>query len=208
MAIRYRLAVFDADGTLFDSAPGILASIRHTIETLGLPEISEAQMRTHLGPPVDLAYHRSFGLEGERLQEAVRVHRSFNTEHGVKLCQMYGGMREMLVNLRSAGVKIAVASLKPVPTLDRLLELQGLEFDAVHGYTGNGETKGDLIRMCLEDLEIPKEDAVMVGDTIPDRDGAAEAGVDFIPVTFGYGFTPDDGGAGDAESLERMILGN
>ena len=51
--VKCRLAVFDADGTLFNSEQAVFSSIRHTARELGLPEISEAQMRTHLGPPLD-----------------------------------------------------------------------------------------------------------------------------------------------------------
>ena len=205
MALRYRLVIFDADGTLFDSAPGILASIRHTMETLGLPEISEAQMRTHLGPPVDLAYHRSFGLEGEALQEAVRTHKAFNTRYGVTMCQTYPGIPGLLEKLHDAGVLTAVASLKPSETLARLIELQNVHFDSVHGYSGNGESKADLIRMCLDDLGVPASEAVMVGDTEPDRIGAEDAGVYFIPVSYGYGFKE---GAKDADELLGRILEN
>jgi len=161
-------------------------------------------MRTHLGPPVDLAYHRSFGIEGEKLKEAVRTHRAFNTENGVKMCVAYDGIPELVEELRKHGILVAVASLKPSETLARLIELQGITFDCVHGYSGNGESKSDLIKMCLTDLNINANDAVMVGDTEPDKIGAEGAGVSFIPVSYGYGFKNE--GAKDVSDLKKMLL--
>lgn len=203
---RYRLAIFDADGTLFDSLEGIYASIRHTIGEMGLRDLSDEEMRLHIGPPVDEAYRRSFGISGDVLEETVRCHREFNTEHGVVMSSVFPGIADMLDALKSRGILTAVASLKPSETLARMIGIHGLAFDSVHGYSGT-ETKGDLIRMCMSDLGCAPGETVMVGDTVNDEAGAESAGTDFIPVSYGYGFGEGGDTADSPEQVLERIIG-
>lgn len=200
----YCLAVFDADGTLFDSIDGIYASIRHTITEMGLRTLTDTEMKLHIGPPVDEAYRRSFGISGKLLDDVVKCHRKFNTEHGVEMSRLFPGVREALEALESRGMLTAVASLKPNETLRRMIELHNLKFDSVHGYSGT-ETKGDLISMCMSDLGCLPEDTVMIGDTVNDLEGAKRAGTAFIPVSYGYGFGKSKETADTVEEVARRI---
>ena len=82
-------------------------------------------------------------------------------------------------------------------TLDRLIE--------VRGYPQDGRSKADLIRMCMDDLSVPQEETVMVGDTDSDRLGAEGAGVRFVPVSYGFGFGPSPDAAPSPEEIPEYI---
>lgn len=62
---KYKLVIFDMDGTIADTSPGIFNSIRYTEEKMGLPEINYEQMYSHVGPPMEESYNRNFGLTGD-----------------------------------------------------------------------------------------------------------------------------------------------
>ena len=73
--MKYKLVIFDLDGTLADTSPGILNSIRYTQKKMNLPEISLEKMYSHIGPPMAESYNRNFGLTGDKLQQAINYHK-------------------------------------------------------------------------------------------------------------------------------------
>ena len=81
---KYKLVIFDMDGTLADTSPGILNSIRYTIKQMGLNEISLEQMYSHVGPPMEESYNRNFGLTGDSLKQAVSYHKEYAIQKGFK----------------------------------------------------------------------------------------------------------------------------
>ncbi len=214
---RYDLVIFDLDGTLADTSPGILNSIRYTQKMLCLPEITLEQMYSHVGPPMDQSYARNFGLSGERLRQAVEYHKEYAVKQGYKEIELYPHITELLDELRSHGIKTAVATLKAHQTALKIFDTFGLadKFDTVIGVdTKNPMTKSQLIEYCLEKQSCPKNRAVLIGDSSYDAMGAAEAGIDFIAVTYGFGFkTAGDtkefacaGVCADAGEIKRLIL--
>ena len=183
--------LFDLDGTLVDSSEGIFNSIRMAQETLRLPEISAAQMRTHIGPSPEDAFSRSFGLSGEALREAVTVYKKFAFDYGCLQARLYDGIAELLRAIRKRGCKTGVATLKMErAALKMLTFLQAAPLlDCVKGAMPDIKPKkSEIINNCVDLLGLDKSSCVFVGDSEYDARGAAEAGVDFIGVTYGFGF--------------------
>ena len=187
----YKLAIFDLDGTLADTSPGILNCIRYTQSKMNLPEISLEKMYSHVGPPMSESYNRNFGLEGDELKQAVEYHKEYAMSKGYKEIVFYDGIIEVLEKLREKNIMIAVATLKSYKTAVKIFEefnIIGL-FDCIAGVgLENLNTKSDVLNYCLKKLKVGKNEAVLIGDSKYDAIGASEVGIDFIAVTYGFGF--------------------
>lgn len=188
---RYDLVIFDLDGTIADTSPGILNSIRYVQQKMRLPAITKEQMYSHVGPPMEESYRRNFGLEGEELRRAVELHKEYAVKQGFREIEIYPGIPQLLERLHREGVKTAMATLKAQTTADKIFVEFGLStaFDLVLGTDAAApKTKAQLLEECLYRLQCAKERAVLVGDSKYDAEGAQQAGIDFIAVTYGFGF--------------------
>lgn len=192
---NYKLIIFDLDGTLADTSPGILNSIRYARKMMNLPEITLEQMYSHVGPPMDESYARNFGLSGDRLRQAVEYHKEYAVKQGYKEIELYPHITDLLDKLKAQGKLTAVATLKAHQTAVKIFDTFGLsdKFDIVTGVdTKAPKTKAQLLEYCLEKSGCDKSQAVLIGDSKYDAIGAKEAGIDFIAVTYGFGFKTED----------------
>ena len=189
--MKYKLVIFDLDGTLADTSSGILNSIRYVQKKMNLPEISLEKMYTHIGPPMTESYNRNFGLIGETLQHAVNFHKEYAMKQGYKEIKLYDGIVELLDNIRKLGSKTAVATLKAHSTTLKIFEYLDIKdkFDIIKGVDAvNPKTKAQLLEDCLKEAKSKKHNTVLIGDSKYDTIGAEQAGIDFIGVSYGFGF--------------------
>lgn len=189
---RYDLAIFDLDGTLLNTAKGIEAALWHTLKELSHTVPSEASLTAYIGPPIEQAFSDLAGLEGDALHAAANRFRVRYSTHDLLKATPYSGIFDFLRGIRALGMKTAVATYKREEYALRLLHHFGFHnyFDVMHGSDNEGYLKKkDVIRLCIKECGIyePRR-TVMIGDTSEDARGAAEAGVDFIAVTYGFGF--------------------
>ena len=187
---KYKAVLFDLDGTLMDTAPGILRTVRYTMEKMGLPEPPE--LRRFLGPPLFRSMKDFCGLEDERAWEAVRIYREKYPKDGLFDSDRFEGVEDMLAALREDGFVLGVATSKPEPFARSLLERFGMAgyfgFIGGSGVDGARDTKREVIEYTLENLGIAdKSGVLMVGDRQHDISGAKECGVDSLYVLWGYG---------------------
>ena len=184
----YKAVVFDLDGTLTDSAPGIMASARYALETMRLPVPPEATLRSFLGPPLAESFMRYCGMSHEQAVEATGHYRDMYNAKGWLENQVYPGIRPLLSALRQAGVRLSVATGKPQEASIKILTHFGLAgmFDSIIGPQANDylASKKDLISLSLGGFH---GRAVMIGDRDIDIYGAKQAGIDSIGVAYGYG---------------------
>lgn len=214
----YDTVLFDLDGTLSDSAPGIIAGFQYALRQFGLPEADAAEIRAYIGGPV-VENAARYGVPEDRVDEFIRQFRVYYNETGIFENSLYPGVREMLDALRAKGVRLAIATSKPVRAATRVLEYFALSsyFEAVEGSGPEGEVtpKPVAIRRVLQHLALPDgARVVMVGDREYDIQGAAENGIDSIGILHGYG-TREELSAGGAkhiaenmEDVTRIALGN
>ena len=107
------------------------------------------------------------------------------------------------------GIKTAVATNKMKELAERCCKNLGIYdlFDYISGPPRDGGvTKAQVITLALEALGLEKEDVLMVGDTVNDEKGAEGAGVDFIPVTWGFGFNKENAFEGKRADQPMDIL--
>jgi phosphoglycolate phosphatase len=189
-----RLVLLDLDGTIIDSAPGIVAGMKCAFAAVGADVPAESVLRSWIGPPVLRTLDRELGAQGEDVvfgaNEAFREY--FDTV-GAHETAVFPGMPDALEHLDDGGFVIVVVTHKPQPLAELALEAHGLDplVRAIHAPTSPEEwvPKEDLFAAALEDF--PVNAVIAAGDRGSDIDAAAVHSVPSIGVTWGYG-TPEE----------------
>ncbi|GBE64838.1 hypothetical protein MFM001_13000 [Mycobacterium sp. MFM001] len=183
------MVIFDLDGTLTDSAAGIVSSFRHALRHVGAAVPDGDLAGRIVGPPM---HHTLAGMGlGEHTDAAIAAYRADYTARGWAMNSVFDGMVPLLADLRAAGVRLAVATSKAEPTARRILAHFGLDghFEVVAGASvdGSRSSKADVLAHALAQLAPLPERVLMVGDRVHDVDGAAAHGIDAVVVGWGYG---------------------
>jgi HAD superfamily hydrolase (TIGR01549 family) len=181
--------IFDLDGTLTDSAAGIVASFRHALGEIGATVPDGDLAGRVVGPPMHVTL-TSMGL-GDRAQEAFAAYRADYTTRGWANNSLFDGIADLLTDLRAAGVRLAVATSKNEQTARRIVEHFGIDgyFEVIAGASADGvrSAKADVVAHALAQLGPLPERVLMVGDRAHDVEGAAAHGIDTVVVEWGYG---------------------
>lgn len=208
MEKKYKYILWDLDGTLTDSALGILRTAAYALRHFGIQVDDLRQLRPFVGPPLEDSFMEFYGFSATQAQEAVEIYRGRYEKIGVRENAPYPGVHECLQRLRERGYTLMLATSKPENTARTVLkefELEGF-FDFVCGRDAEGRlhSKADVLRHILETTGIggEKERAVMVGDRKYDILGAKEVGIDAVGVLFGYGSREELSGAGASWLVE------
>lgn len=218
MSLFYHTVLWDLDGTVFESGEGILQTARETMAHFGWPEPEPERLRRFVGPPSHESYERIAGMPHEMAQRAGHWHRARYLAGNWRMSRFFPGIPELLRDLRREGAKLAVASTKPRPAMEAMMDAFSLwdtfDFFACANPDGTGGEKPALIRRALDALgEHDNSRAVMIGDTRYDAAGARDTAVPFIGVLYGYGTREDmeEQGArvfaADAGELRRLLIG-
>ena len=188
MPVTSPLCLFDLDGTLMDSAPGITTSATHAYRALGLAVPDAAVLRSFVGPPLSGSF-LAHGVPADRLADAMRLYREEFVTRMISDNSLFDGVVDVLDELRAAGVLLAIATSKPEVFARPICDAFGLtaRVDAIFGAPLDHvpSTKADIVRAAL--AAFPSAAPVlMVGDREHDVLGARECGVDTVGVTWGY----------------------
>lgn len=192
--MKYKLVLFDLDGTLLDTSEGIFYSVRYAEKMMELNPVDDTVLRNFVGPPPKQMYMETYGIDEAVATEATRFHREYGRTRAIYENSLYPGLTELLSLLRNSGVKTGVATLKSQNIAEHVLRIADIfeMFDVVVGMNEDESlSKADTIRICQEITGI-KDHTVLVGDSSYDMEGARAATIDFIGVTYGFGFEDDD----------------
>lgn len=190
---KYDYVIFDFDGTVTDTGEGILKSLQYSFEQMGDPVPDLSDLKKFIGPPIHYSFVTFYGVKEEDVGKYIEKYRERYRKIGIYECCLYDGMLDTLKTLKENGVKIGIASSKPISLIyDVMNYLKITElFDAVVGTQfddSNHSGKKDLVLQSMAELGADdKSRVLMVGDRYFDIDGAAGAGVDSCGVLFGYG---------------------
>ncbi len=184
-----QLVIFDLDGTLTDSAQGIVSSFRHALSQIGASAPDGDLAPRLVGPPMHDTL-ASMGL-GEHTQAAIAAYRADYSTRGWAMNRLFEGIAPLLGDLQAAGVRLAVATSKAEPTARRILEHFGLDsyFEVIAGASvdGSRSSKAEVLAHALRQLQPLPQRVLMVGDRRHDVDGAAAHGIETVVVGWGYG---------------------
>lgn len=184
--------LFDLDGTLADSAAGIVDSLRHTLRVLGAAELPAETMRSYVGPPMIETLAKLLPTDERAvLQRAYTIYCERYLERGMYQQQLYPGVQECLQRLVGARVRCSVVTSKLEVNAQRVIEHFGLMpyFSAVVGCAADGSLsdKREAVAFALRRYSLDPAETVMVGDRRHDIEGGRDNGLFTIGVTYGYG---------------------
>lgn len=186
------LVLLDLDGTLTDSAPGIIASARAAYDAIGLPAPDGATLRTFVGPPIVDSF-LAHGVPAERIPDAIVGYRRFFAAGGMFDNAVFEGVPQVLRQLRDAGVTLLVATSKPTVYARPIADHFGLTalLDGVFGAPPDDEpsSKATVIAEALASLGPGGFDparTLMVGDREHDVLGAQVHGIETLGAGWGY----------------------
>jgi len=201
MSPRFTPVLFDLDGTIVDSAPGILSSLAWTYEQLRMPVPPPAEMLKWVGPPLLDSFRDLAKLDEDEARYALSLYREHYAEVGVFDATPYPGVIDVLHSIHDAGVPLSLATSKPESAATAILEHIGIA-EAFTEITGASEdevrsSKPDVVAEALRRLAANHglERPIMVGDRIHDVEGAAVHEVPTIFVSWGYGSPAEAAGA-------------
>ena len=186
---HYDAILFDVDGTLIDSAPGILNTLETVFRDMGV-DVTNVNLRRYIGPPLRKSFAEHFS-DPAKIEEATERYRVIYHEKGSHEGGAYPGVPEMLRRLKDAGFTLCTATCKPTEVVTPILEEQGIAgyFAFVGGASmdESRDTKTDVIRHVLRQPALQGKRVLMVGDRSDDMQGAANCGLDAAGVLYGYG---------------------
>ena len=183
---------FDIDGTLFDTKADMAATVNHTRRELGLAEVSEDEVISHVG--LGARYFLETSIPERPYDEIRDVFMSHYEEHCCERVEPYPGVRRTLDELRDRGWLLGVNTNKPNFAVRLILEKFGFTryFGAAVVAGGDGiplKPDAQSLRECASRLRghrLSSHDW-MVGDSWTDMQCAANAGVKGAFCTFGFG---------------------
>ena len=190
--MKQKHILFDLDGTIVRSDPGITRGVQKSLEHFGIYEEPE-NLKKFVGPPLVESYTKLYGLSLLQYEKALEIFHEYYRSTGIFECELYEGIEEMLKVL-SKDYRLYIATSKPEKEARRVIEHFGLDkyFTFVGGSDGDFNTKRStkdaVIEYVLKSNNIEdKTAAIMVGDKVHDIVGANTVGLKSIGILYGYG---------------------
>jgi len=185
--MKYKLVIFDLDGTLIDAYAAIAAGINQMLQSLGYPRQKLEVIKRKVGWGVEKLIEPF--IEKKDYQRAVEVYLKSQETLLPKMTKLLPGAKEVLKELKEKGCRLAVASNRPSsfsePLLKHLKIAQYFSFilcaDQINSYKPNPK----ILSLILKKLNIPPEETVYVGDMALDAETGKNAKVKTIIVLTG-----------------------
>jgi pyrophosphatase PpaX len=178
--------LFDLDGTIVDTNELIINSFLHTLEGLSEKIFTREDIIPHMG--YSLIEQIKFFTGLEQVDDLIVKYRKFNLEKHDEMVKEFPYVREVLEQLQAAGIKMGVVTNKMQITTVMGLKLCGLDkfMDTIVTVDDVPQGKPDpaMVRLALNRLQIPAEQALMVGDSQYDILAARAAGVASVGVAW------------------------
>lgn len=190
---KYRLVLFDLDGTLVDSSPGIVNSLQHALAIFDV-SATEATLKALIGPPVPEILRQlapDIFCEPKHVKRALRAQRDYYARQGVYESVVYPGIELLLQGLKQQGKQLIIATSKPTVFAKKIIAHHGLT-SYFHRIVGSylslkRSRKIDIIDHILQRTRFEKTAICMIGDRHHDLDAAQALGIASIGVSYGYG---------------------
>ncbi|MAM71456.1 MAG: HAD family hydrolase [Gammaproteobacteria bacterium] len=185
--------LFDLDGTLTDSRPGIVACLEHTLSELKLSSSPDTPLENFIGASLREVFKALLPAHSNKndIEVAVSIYRERFRTKGLYENSVYEGIPEMLSSLTEQGRKLYIATSKPQVYAEKIIQHFGLAefFQAIYGaeLDGRFDLKSDLIAHVLDDSALDKELTIMIGDRYHDINGARDNHIYPVGVLWGYG---------------------
>ena len=190
--MQYKNILFDLDGTLTDSGPGIRNAARHALFRFGIEENEKEKLDRFIGPPLYDSFQRFYGIDAITAKNGENYFREYYKDKGIFENSLYDGIDECLSLLKNGRFNLYIATSKP----DFMAETVARHFDIAKYFDGIFGAKPDMSISSKKDVisllrdahpEISPENSIMVGDREHDVLGACAHGIKCVGVLWGYG---------------------
>ncbi len=189
--MKYKLAIFDLDGTVLDTIDDLADSVNHALTENSLPTRTTAEVCSFVGNGIRSLIERSVpeGTDSAVTDAVFDEFREYYKTHNAVKTRPYDGICDMLHSLKDRGITLAVLSNKADFAVQTLVEMY---FPGIFDYVA-GEKVGvprkpapDAVNAILAELDFDRKEAVYIGDSEVDIKTAANADMDCISVTWGF----------------------
>lgn len=191
--MKYKLVMFDMDGTVLDTLGDLSDSLNHTLIAHGMPARTIDEARMMLGDGMNVLIHRAVpqGTSEEVIQQVLKDYKAYYGSHSTIKTRVFPGIPELLRTLKEQGVKTCVVSNKGDYAVQDLAKTY---FDGLlDASAGENEAAGiarkpapDMCFKMLEQFGVTQAEAVYVGDTEVDIKTARNSGLDCIICSWGF----------------------
>ena len=187
-----KLIIIGFDGTIADTAPGILYCMNTTALSMGYTPVSHDELYGVIGVSLEQGFMKLYGMKEDEIEYAMNQYSKLYSIKGEEMILIYDGIDDSLKKLKESGFKLAIVTQKNEKFINNMLGVYnyiGDLFDTVCATNVERDmTKTDMLLKVCADLEVETSDALFVGDSYVDAEAAREAGVDFAAVLYGWGF--------------------
>lgn len=188
----YNTIIFDVDGTLLDTRPGIISAVKSVIDKNKLKQLSNEELNLFVGrSPIQEAFHYFCGTDEFMSQRCAEEYRFKYKQGDIFNATVYHGIFKLLDLLNHNKYKLGIATYKRQDNIKQLSEKFGFNkyFDSICGADNDNKlTKSDIILKCLKRLGSDISTTIMIGDSCHDAEAANKLKIAFIGVTYGFGF--------------------
>lgn len=212
------ILLFDLDGTLFNTKPGIVNCVQYALDYYGIHEDNPDKLEKFIGPPLHQSFQMFYGFDEEKSAEAAAKYRERYKDKGIFECTPYDGIEKMLKSLKEHGRTLGVATSKPEVFALRIIEKFGFSpyFTEITGslLDNTRSKKSDVIEEELLRLGISdnRDNVLMIGDREHDIIGASQARISSVGVYYGFAKKGELEAAGadhvvqTVDELHRLLL--
>ena len=216
--MRYKAVLFDMDGTVLDTLDDLADSVNRSLREFGLPEVSRFQVGQSLGNGAKYLIRHCLpeGSDEALCEQVLSFYKPWYEAHCRIKSKPYDGILQLMETLRADGVSQAIISNKPDSAVQELAEafFPGL-MDVVIGESPAVKRKPspDTVLAAARQMGLMASDCVYIGDTEVDLETARNAGMDCIPVSWGFRTEEQLCAAGaeeiirSPEELKKKLLG-
>lgn len=189
---KYKIVLFDLDGTLTDPHVGITKSVQYALKKNGIEELDLKKLIHFIGPPLAKSFRECYGMNEFTANQAVQFYREYFGQTGIFENAVYAGVPEMLDTFKQKKLILAIATSKPTVFANQILQHFALSsyFDFVAGSNLDGTLveKAEVISYAMRNLpQVDISEIIMIGDRLHDIVGARANQIDSIAVGYGYG---------------------
>lgn len=212
--MKYKLVIFDLDGTLLDTLDDLSAAVNHAMQQRGFPSHTRDEYMKMVGHGARNLMSQALPMEHKDdealIDAALADFRAYYNAHIDVYTKPFSGIQELIAALHQKGVMLAVASNKFQEGTEHLIKefFPEIPFVAVLGNRQGFPLKPDpeVVGEVLRKAGIPQDQAVMVGDSDTDMETAANGGIQGIAVNWGYREMSEWGHVDNVEELHKILF--